>query len=393
MDKRSLWLYAARFFQAAAGVAVHFFFARIGGVDGYGTLSLFLSLSLIFNNFTDFGVSLNGPRLVAQGSQGLWVAQAVKWRNRLAWSSALVYLVISWLVYPGQLTVLLAGLPLIAGFSRQHDWISRGMGRPDRAALRQMLQSSAQLIGVALVWLSGSGVMAALLVYSGSAVATYLFANHRWNLVPRPDKENATISFSAFAGIQWPVFAGFMAQHTSYMMAIPILSYLTGPSSAGIYASHFFLFTSLGTLSVITMEVFMAKPGSSVAQYAGWMAAFTMLATMLMLSAWWYFPILYGAKGFQLDWGLLLLNALLLWVHAARLFWLNRLLFTHKLKSFGHAGISGLLFHMVFWIVFIVMKWELSPQTALSLLLAAEVTNLLFLPLIKKITSDHERVL
>jgi O-antigen/teichoic acid export membrane protein len=373
--------------------AVHFFFARIGGVDGYGTLSLFLSLSLIFNNFTDFGVSLNGPRLVAQGSYDMWVEAAVKWRNRLAWTSALVYLIISWLIYPGQLTVLLAGLPMIASFSRQHDWISRGKGRPDRAALRQMLQSSAQLSGVGLVWLSGGGILAALLVYSASAVVTYLIANHRWRLIPRQTGAHSTLSFSAFASVQWPVFAGFMAQHTSYMMAIPILTFLSGSTSSGIYASHFFLFTSLGTLSVITMEVFMAKPGSTNLQYAGWMALFTLLATLLMLAAVWYFPILYGTKGFQLDWQLLLLNIVLLWVHAARLFWLNRLLFSHRLKSFGRAGISGLLLHVALWIVFIVMKQEVSPQTALSLLLTAEVTNLLILPIIKINTSDHERVL
>jgi|GEM_PF-2008628 len=393
MDRRSLWLYAARFFQAAAGVAVHFFFARIGGVSGYGTLSLFFSLSLIFNNLSDFGVSLNGPRLVAQGSHHSWLTAAVRWRNRLAWASGLMYLLIAWIVYPGQFVVLLAGLPMIAGFSRQHDWISRGLGRPDRAALRQIIQSSGQLGGVALVWWFNGGIFSALLVYTLSALLTYLVANYRWQLIPKRSTADEMLTFASFSAIQWPVFAGFMAQHTSYMMTIPILTFLAGSAVSGIYASHFFLFTSLGTLSVITMEVFMARPASTRMQYALWMTLFTLAATVLMLAAHWYFPLLFGTKGFQLENSLLWLNAALLWVHAGRLFWLNSLLFAHRLKTFGMAGISGLLLHIAAWMLMVVSGSEVNPQTALSLLLAAEAANLLVLPIIKKLTGNHERVL
>lgn len=393
MDRRSLWLYAARFFQAAAGVAVHYFFARIGGVSGYGTLSLFFSFSLIFNNLSDFGVSLNGPRLVAQGSHQKWLSSAIHWRNKLSWASALMYVLIAWIFYPGQFVVLLAGLPMIAGFSRQHDWISRGMSRPDRAAFRQMIQSSGQLGGVALVWFFDGGILAALLAYSLSALVTYLFANYRWKLIPKRSTKSETFTIASFSAMQWPVFAGFMAQHTSYMMTIPILTFLAGSTVSGIYASHFFLFTSLGTLSVITMEVFMAKPESTKIQYAAWMGLFTLAASLLMLAAHWYFPLLFGTKGFQLDGTLLLLNVALLWVHAARLFWLNSLLFAHRMKTFGLAGISGLLIHVSVWIVFLVSRKEVNPQTALSLLLAAEAANLFILPIIKKLTNNHERVL
>jgi O-antigen/teichoic acid export membrane protein len=54
MDKKSLWLYAAKGVMMVAGVGTHFLFARLGGVEGYALLSLFLSLVLIFNNLADY---------------------------------------------------------------------------------------------------------------------------------------------------------------------------------------------------------------------------------------------------------------------------------------------------------------------------------------------------
>ncbi|MBV5336620.1 MAG: hypothetical protein J0653_01005, partial [Deltaproteobacteria bacterium] len=149
MDKRAIWLYIARFILALSGLAVHFFFARIGGVSGYGTLSLFLSLMLIFNNL--FGLL-----------------------------SSLLYLVVAWIFYNDQFLLLLAGLPLIAGFSLQADWIYRGKGRPDRAAFRQMIQSLGQLLVVALVWALKADIIWALGAYAGMGLLSFLYGNLKW---------------------------------------------------------------------------------------------------------------------------------------------------------------------------------------------------------------------
>lgn len=391
MDKRAIWLYIARFILASSGLAVHFFFARIGGVSGYGTLSLYLSMMLIFNNLTDFGISLNGPRSLALNDQPEWAQSAVDTRRLFGLLSTVLYLLVAWFFYHDQFLLLLAGLPMIAGFSLQADWIYRGKGRPDRAAFRQMIQSLGQLLVVALVWYLQLGMTWALGVYAGMGLFSYLYGNLRWGgsgLV----KYASSLSVRKFLHIQWPVFAGFMAQNLSYIMAVPLLTHFSGTAVSGSYASHFFLFTSLGTLSVITMEVFMARPDKSIRNYGFWMFAFTLVASMIMLGAGWYYPILYGNKGFVLDWSLLWLNFILLWVHAGRLFWINRLLFQKEIRRYGMVNLLSLLLHLSAWLVYILMGNPVTPGLALTFLLASELISLVILFYIRHIKSVHEPI-
>jgi O-antigen/teichoic acid export membrane protein len=391
MDKRAIWLYIARFILALSGLAVHFFFARIGGVSGYGTLSLFLSLMLIFNNLTDFGISLNGPRYLALNDQPDWAQSAVHARRLFGLLSSLLYLVVAWIFYKDQFLLLLAGLPLIAGFSLQADWIYRGKGRPDRAAFRQMIQSLGQLLVVALVWVLKADIIWALGAYAAMGLFSFLYGNLKWggaNLV----KYSVQLPIRKFLHIQWPVFAGFMAQNLSYIMAVPLLTHFSGTTISGSYASHFFLFTSLGTLSVITMEVFMARPDKSIRNYGLWMFAFTLIASLIMLGARWYYPILYGNKGFVLDGSLLWLNFLLLWVHAGRLFWINRLLFQKSFRRYGLFNILSLLLHLSAWLVFILLGKVVTPAWALTFLLGSELISVLIMLYIRQPNTAHEPI-
>ncbi len=391
MDKRAIWLYIARFILALSGLAVHFFFARIGGVSGYGTLSLYLSMMLIFNNLTDFGISLNGPRYLALNDQPEWAQSAVHTRRLLGLFSTVLYLLAAWFFYRDQFLLLLAGLPMIAGFSLQADWIYRGKGRPDRAAFRQMIQSLGQLLLVALVWFLKADMIWALGVYAGMGLLSFLYGNLKWggsSLV----KYASQLPVRKFLHIQWPVFAGFMAQNLSYIMAVPLLTHFSGTAVSGSYASHFFLFTSLGTLSVITMEVFMARPDKSIRNYGFWMFVFTFVASLIMLGAGWYYPILYGNKGFVLDWSLLCLNFLLLWVHACRLFWINRLLFQKEFRRYGMYNFLSLLLHLSAWLVYFLMGNPVTPTLALTFLLGSELISVLIMLYIRQANTAHEPI-
>ena len=391
MDKRAIWLYIARFILALSGLAVHFFFARIGGVTGYGTLSLYLSLMLIFKNLTDFGISLNGPRYLALNDQPEWAQTAVHTRRLSGILSSLLYLITAWIFYREQFVLLLAGLPMIAGFSLQADWIYRGMGRPDRAAFRQMIQSIGQLLVVALVWALKADIIWALGAYAGMGLLSFLYGNLKWGGANQLLKA-LQLPVRKFVHIQWPVFAGFMAQNLSYIMAVPLLTHFSGTTVSGSYASHFFLFTSLGTLSVITMEVFMARPDKSIGNYGFWMFAFTFIASLIMLAARWYYPILYGNKGFVLDGSLLWLNLLLLWVHAGRLFWINRLLFQKQLRPYGMVNFLSLLLHLGAWLLFLVLGKTVTPVWALTFLLLSELISVLIMLYIRQAKTAHEPV-
>lgn len=374
MDKKSLWLYASKGVMMAAGVGTHFLFARIGGVEGYALLSLFLSLILIFNNLADFGISLNGPRVLADqawpsfGADGQWL------RKRLAVLSSVVYIGIIWWLYPAQAASLMWGLPMLLLFGYQADWRLRGVGKPHLAAYRQMAQSLLQM-GVLLVayWLSSS-VSAALGLYACAAALTYVFAEWKWGQKQLSVK--SMVKVKQLVQLQWAVFAGFMLQNVQYILAIPLLMWLSNAEEGGIYGSHFFLFTSLATLSVITMDVFMGKPQHERGKYGLWLMLFTALAMLGLLASKWYFPLLYGEKGFVWEADLIMAMIGLVWIHAARLYWVNRLLFTGHNQLFGQLNGLALAFQLFCWLGAKLLGWELNALKAVLFLILAELLML-----------------
>ena len=376
MDRKSLWLYASRGVMVGAGLGTHFLFARIGGVEGYGVLSLFLSLALIFNNLSDYGISLNGPRLLADQVWGdfAWMAQWL--RKRLSLVSALAYLLCVLFFYPKLWQVLLWGLPMILFFGFQADWWLRGQGRPDRAAFRQMAQSLLQLTALGLVWWLAASLATALAVYALAAATTFVLANWLWQ------KPTASIfsraKLSRLMGLQTAVFTGFILQNLHYILGVPLLVYLTSAAEGGLYASHFFLFTSLATLSVITMEVFMGKPKAERGAYGKWLVVFTALATLGLLASPWYFPLLYGTKGFSWQGELTVLTLVLLWLHAGRLFWVNSLLFAGENKLFGRLNAIALGMHIGLWSLALLVDMEINAARPLQFLIIAELVMLLY---------------
>lgn len=376
MDKKSLWLYASRGVMVLAGLGTHFLFARIGGVEGYGVLSLFLSLALIFNNLTDFGISLNGPRLLADQVWGDFSFMAQWVRKRLSLISSIGYLLAVLLFYPDQWLVLVWGLPMILFFGYQADWLLRGQGRPDRAAFRQMAQSLLQLTGLALVWWLASSIANALAVYALAGAASFLLANWLW-VTPATSVFSRT-KLKQLMGLQMAVFTGFILQNFHYILGVPLLVFLTDAAEGGLYASHFFLFTSLATLSVITMEVFMGKPKAERQAYGQWLVVFTALAMFGLLASYWYFPLLYGTKGFSWQLELTMLTLVLLWLHAGRLFWVNRLLFSGGNKRFGRLNVLSLSVHLGLWTLALLFGVEINAARPLQFLILSEVVMLIY---------------
>jgi O-antigen/teichoic acid export membrane protein len=374
MDKKSLWLYAAKGVMMVAGVGTHFFFARLGGVEGYALLSLFLSLVLIFNNLADFGISLNGPRILADQAWPAFGPLAQWLRKRLAVLSSALYVGLIWWLYPNQAAALMWGLPMLLLFGFQADWKLRGSGKPQLAAYRQMAQSILQM-GVLLVayWFSSSAVTA-LGLYAAAAALTYVFSEWKWGQAPSPPA--ALKSVGGLLQLQLSVFTGFILQNLQYILAIPLLMWLTNAKEGGTYGSHFFLFTSLATLSVITMEVFMGKPQQERGRYGRWLVLFTALAMLGLLASKWYFPLLYGGKGFAWQSDLTTALVFLVWIHAARLYWVNRLLFIGRNQLFGRLNGLALVLQLACWALAKLLGMELNALRAVQFLMLAEVLML-----------------
>jgi O-antigen/teichoic acid export membrane protein len=379
LDRKSLWLYIAKAVAAGTGVGVHFIFAAIGGVSGYGVLSLFLNLNLLLNYVADFGFTLNGPRLVANGTQNETALRQIQaFRIRLGLLSALLYLLVIGIGYPNQQHLLLFGLPMIAFYGFQSDWLNRGLGRPDKAAYRQMMQSVGQLLLVALAMYLGWEMKWAVLAYTSLAAVTYLLSNpYKWQFfLPLPAP-------SVVKG-QLLVLAGMLTYFATYNMIIPLLTRWQNETVAGFYASHYFLGTSLGTLSVITMEVFMAKAKSSLASYALWLSIFTVIALVGIGLSPFYFDFLYGGKGFYWDGRLTLLVMGMVVVHAFRLYWVNSCLFLQQYRPFLNFNVLALGVHVALLGAWLAMEQEYGPHAALSILLVAESLALLMYKLYPK---------
>lgn len=360
-------MYVARAVAAFSGIGVHFIFARIGGLSGYGVLSLFLNLNLLFNYLSDFGFTLNGPRLVAAaaGNDQNW-HQAQAFRLRLGLVSAVLFVALVLVGYPNQSKWLLYGLPMIALYGFQADWLHRGEGRPDKAAYRQMAQSVGQLLLVLLALYAGWSLEWAMLLYAAVAALTFVVSYPRFAFWKEKWPSKALL-----AG-QLMVMGGMVAYFLTYNLIIPLLSRWQGEEMAGFYASHYFLGTSLGTLSVITMEVFMAKTGAGSRAYGRWMLLFTSLALLGIALSPLYFGLLYGGKGFYWDGLLTLLVATIVAVHALRLYWINSSLFELNYRIFLRFNLAALLLHLVLLAIWVGMGRMYDPYAASVLLLLAE---------------------
>lgn len=359
-----------------SGLGVQLLVARLAGVEGFGTWSLFMNLFLIFSTLSDWGTSLNGPRMMQLSGAETWISNARFWRMRLSWFSALGMLLVIFVFYSSQASILLWGLPMVIFYGFMSDWYDRGIQRPDRVAYRQITQGIAQLAGVAIVvWFNGSLSMA-LAIYAGIASLTFLIW-HRQKLPEDIQPKNLR-----WLSTQFPVLLGWSAYFLTYNLPVLILGFFSGAAITGFYSSHYFLYTSLATLSVITMDVFMAKPNSK--EYGKWLVLFTVLGMLGIAASKWYYPILFDAKGFAWDASLTLFMVILCALHAWRLFSINGLLNQASTKSFGRWNMLSLGLHLALIGALVLLGKSYTPYSASVMLLVAEGCTLVVFKLIKR---------
>lgn len=385
MPKQALWLYAARGLAMASGLLSQLVFARIGGQDGYGVFSTLLSIVLVFNTVSDFGINLNGPRKILAGDN-IWVQQAQFTRMLLGGIGALVMAVVLWVYYQPYFYELSWGIPLVFFNGLQIDWIFRGNNKHMISAFRQMTQSvlalSLLFLTYKMHWDIATGI--GLYAFSGllSYALYYSFAEN-WKTI----KGNVKSSFQLLK-VQWVVFSGSLAHQLTYSIPTLVLLPLAGSAATGHFASHYLLFTSLAGFSVITMDIFMSRPGFPVRNYMKWMFVFSLPALLGLAVSGWYYPLLFAEKGFLWDANLSAALILLVLIHAGRLIWLNGLLMNSKQLLYQRFSMLGLSIHIILWLFWLIADLPPSPLLAISFLLLSELPALLILALKKKPSND-----
>lgn len=373
MPKQALLLYLARALAMGLGLLTQLLVARMGGQAGYGLFSTVLSLALVFNVFSDFGISLNGPRHLLAGDRN-WLQQAQCIRQALSLLSALVLLIFLPFYYADQSLLLLGALPLVLFNGFQIDWVLRANNRHDLAAYRQMLHSILGLLALFLVyWLGGSFTLA-IWSYAAGAMVSYL-------LFYRSQGEWHFSSLQAIFRLlkaQWVVFSGYLAHQLTYALPALLLLPLAGEAATGHFSSHYLLFTSLGGFAVITMDIYMAKAGIHRKAYAGWMLLFSLPALLGLLLGSFFYPYLFPAADFVWDQTLALLLMLLVLAHAGRLIWINGLLFHRANKAYQKSSGFALGLHLLGWGLYLAFGMEVRPLNALLLLTVSECMAVIF---------------
>jgi O-antigen/teichoic acid export membrane protein len=367
MPKQALLLYLARALAMGLGLLTQLLVARMGSQAGYGLFSTVLSLALVFNVFSDFGISLNGPRHLLAGDRN-WLQQAQSLRQLLALLSAIFLLVFLPFYYANQTLVLLGALPLVLFNGFQIDWVMRANNRHDLAAYRQMLHSILGLLALFLVYQFGGSFTLAIWCYAAGAVLSYL-------LFYRSQGEWQCIQWRnifALLRTQWVVFSGYLAHQLTYALPALLLLPLAGEAVTGHFSSHYLLFTSLGGFAVITMDIFMAKAGIHRKAYAIWMFLFSLPALLGLLLGGYFYPYLFPAADFEWDQPLAFLLMGLVLAHAARLIWINGLLFQGANKAYQKSSALALLLQLLGWGAWLLFDGVVNPFNALLLLTLSE---------------------
>ena len=347
------------------GLLIQLIVSNQAGVEGYGIWSLFMNLVLVFTTLADWGVSVNGARLMQLSTGAIWLAQAQYWRIRLSIIFTILFGITVFSFYQGASKFLVWGFPMILFSSFLLDWYERGRLRPERAAFRQIVQAILQLLAIVVLFKLELGLNWIIGSYAIIAVGTYFFM---YSYLDR--KEFKYRSTASWLPSQLPVISGFGAYHFTYNLPLFLLGYLGTTQELGIYASHYILYTSLATFGVITMDIFLAKKDKK--GYKSWLAFVTLLGVLVILASKWYYPYLFAQKGYLWDQRLALIMSGLCVVHVIRIYFFTDFLYDAQLWKYGYWNSLGLLLHICFFSVYTMFMQSYNLISAGFLLLGAE---------------------
>lgn len=347
------------------GLLIQLIVSNQAGVEGYGIWSLFMNLVLVFTTLADWGVAVNGARLMQLSTGKIWLAHAQFWRIRLSIFFALLFIITVFSFYQGASQILIWGFPMILFSGFLLDWYERGRHRPEKAATRQIAQSILQLLAIVVLFKLKSSLSWIIGSYALIAVSTY-FAMYTFS----EKTEFKSSSAWSWLSSQLPIIAGFGAYHITYNLPLFLLGYVGTQQELGIYASHYILYTSLATFGVITMDIFLAKLDRK--GYLFWLILVTLAGVIMILASGWYYPYLFAQKGYKWDQTLALIMAGLCIFHVMRIYFFSEFLYAAQQQKYGYWNALGLLLHICFFGFYMLSAHSYDLISAGFLLLSAE---------------------
>jgi O-antigen/teichoic acid export membrane protein len=363
-------LYVAKGITMSTSLLIQLMIARTNGAENFGIWSLFLNLSLIFGTMGDWGVGLNGPAMIQQNNGKSWAAAADYWRKRLSFFSGILLVISMMIFYPELAPQMILGSVIVFSQGFLQDWYDRGMQKPERAAYRQIAQGLLQVSAVALVILLGGSFRMALGAYACMAALTYLLFYRKMEGLPKSKEDS-----KGWLLQQFPVLAGWALYYITYNLPALLIGFLFKPEKLGLYASHYFIYATVGTFSVITMDIFMAKPNDANRKF--WLSLSSFVGIFMILISFLYYPILFGSKGFEWDLMLNIEMVVLCGILGLRLYYLNGLLLEAKTREFGFWNGISFVLHVLLIIAAFSVLGRYDLWTAACGLIVSELLTLL----------------
>ncbi|PHX92555.1 MAG: hypothetical protein CK532_02910 [Flavobacteriales bacterium] len=421
MTKDYFTLYLAKIFTALSTAWIHFKLAHVFGVEHYGLFGLAIVLSFYFLFVADYGLSVSGPRVFQEFSdpeQGIRVVQSL--RLVLGFLCAAIYALCIAVFYQGVASYLIWALPLVLLNGFVNDWLFRSIQKPIKSSQRQVIQSLIQVLGMCIAMKIGgtenlnptlnhtlSPTLNPALSHPGASMQVFLLI---FFLAPflsqcaigfhKPPHSSAVLPFThnwkplgkdilALLRKQFPLFLGHALYSLQYSLPYILVGFYCSRQQLGWFNSHFFLYSSLASILLITQDVFLSQQKHKPRSFLVWVLLSTAGALFVLYLGPYYYGPFFGPQGFVFQTDLNLQFMVLLLLFMGRILYVNKSIFSLNGKFYARINLLALCSQLMGFLWVLVVQAEISSRLLLNLLLGSEALTLIVCLLLNANKTGH----
>lgn len=261
---KSILPFLVRFSASFFAIFTNYIVAKHLTLHLYGVYSSMLSLTYLFNIFTDWGFNSFGSQMIAQlnsySKRNLFITQAISFKILLSVIFSIVYLIFCFYTFERN-SYLLFGLPIILFSFLNFEWITRGFLLPELSSYRQLLFSFLNIAIFYFIYYFKLPKYLMFIFYSFNVIFshTYLyliFAKKQRTTFLNKRLLRPKFEFVANTSLY---FYGFLINNLNYLMGAVVLTFFSTPNNVGLYASFYNLFSTLVAPVVIAYSLFSPK--------------------------------------------------------------------------------------------------------------------------------------
>ncbi len=241
---KSLIPFLNKVITSLLAVITNYVVAKHLGVEDFGIYSSVLSLTFILNLFSDWGINLYGPQILANSlKKEEFIITANSFKFTLSILCTLLFLLIS--LFQKNYTFFLLSIPLVAFNYLNPEWVAKGMLHPHIASYRQLVFSILNLVLVLLLHYFKANSFFIIIAYVSSTLISYLiFAFHYKSF--GIFKINLKLPIFRFFKDTKTIFFGFLLNNLIYSLGIILLNnFGSSGKEAGVFSSYYSIFTNV----------------------------------------------------------------------------------------------------------------------------------------------------